>query len=94
MFVIRPVVRAITYIPSLLKSNSLSRGAGLATMAKKRDPNTLSNYHEILTTQLSLNFDIDFKKKQLAGNVIIRLKSLAESGVKTVILDTSYVQYI
>lgn len=63
-------------------------------MAKKRDPNTLSNYHEILTTQLSLNFDIDFKKKQLAGNVIIRLKSLAESGVKTVILDTSYVQYI
>ena len=61
--------------------------APISTMAN-RDPNTLSNYNEIRTTQVKINFDIDFEKKRLAGNVLLIFKGLAEKGAKQVILDT------
>jgi leukotriene-A4 hydrolase len=53
-----------------------------------RDPNTLSNYNEIRTTQVAINFDIDFEKKRLAGNVILKMKNVAEGGCKEILLDT------
>jgi hypothetical protein len=65
--------------------------AFLTTMSAKRDPNTLSNYNEIRTTQVSVNFDIDFSKKRLSGNVILKMKGLVEPGCKEVVLDTRFV---
>jgi hypothetical protein len=62
--------------------------AFVTTMPANRDPNTLSNYNEVRTTHVSFNFDIDFSKKRLAGNVILKMKSLAEPGCKEVVLDT------
>jgi hypothetical protein len=53
-----------------------------------RDPNTLSNYNEIRTTQVAINFDIDFEEKRLAGNVILKMKNVAEDGCKEILLDT------
>jgi leukotriene-A4 hydrolase len=58
--------------------------------AKKRDFQTLSNYDEIRTTQLSLNLDIDFEKKRLYGNVVLKMKVQVEE-CDTIILDTRYV---
>jgi hypothetical protein len=83
----------------LLRSfSAYTRAAGLTnrifsrtlitTMASNRDPNTLSNYNEIRTTKVSINFDIDFTKKRLAGNVILKMKSLSEGGCNEVVLDT------
>jgi hypothetical protein len=58
------------------------------TMAtKKRDFQTLSNYDVIRTTQVSLNFDIDFEKKRLSGNVVLKMKVVADECT-TIILDT------
>jgi leukotriene-A4 hydrolase len=63
-------------------------------MASKRDPNTLSNYHEIRTTEISIDFDINFEKKRLEGGVSLKLKGVAKSAVKEVILDTRLVSSV
>ena len=55
-----------------------------------RDPNTLSNYNNFITTHTTTNFDIDFDQKRLSGNVILKLKSISDSKTKDIILDTSY----
>lgn len=52
-----------------------------------RDPNTQSNYHEVLTTHVVANLEVDFEKKRLWGNVVLRLKSLIDD-LKQVVLDT------
>jgi hypothetical protein len=57
-------------------------------MATKRDPNTLSNYNEIRTTHIAINSDIDFEKKKLTGNVILKMKGMTEREVSEVVLDT------
>jgi len=54
-----------------------------------RDPNTLSNYNNFLTTHTTANFDIDFKQKRLAGNVVLELKSITNAAAKEILLDTS-----
>jgi leukotriene-A4 hydrolase len=55
----------------------------------KRDFQTLSNYNEIRTTQVSLNFDLDFEKKILKGTVVLKLNALVDD-CKAIILDTRY----
>ena len=55
-----------------------------------RDPNTLSNYHNFLTTHTIVNFSIDFEKKSIAGNVALTLKSLTDAAAKEIQLDTSF----
>ncbi|KAF4303016.1 Peptidase M1 alanine aminopeptidase/leukotriene A4 hydrolase [Botryosphaeria dothidea] len=55
-----------------------------------RDPNTLSNYHNFITTHTTANLEIDFEKKRLWGNVVLLLKSLTEKEADEVVLDTSY----
>jgi leukotriene-A4 hydrolase len=62
--------------------------ASVLKMASTRDPNTLSNYNEIRTTQVAINFDIDFERKRLAGNIILKMKNLADTGCQEIILDT------
>ncbi|KAL9031432.1 MAG: hypothetical protein Q9196_000535 [Gyalolechia fulgens] len=55
-----------------------------------RDPNTLSNYNNFLTRHTTANFEIDFEKKRLSGNVILELISISESETKEILLDTSH----
>ena len=55
-----------------------------------RDPNTLSNYNNFLTTHTVANFEIDFQEKKLRGNVVLTLKSITDAAAKDVLLDTSY----
>lgn len=58
--------------------------------SRPRDPNTLSNYHEFLTTHTVANFDIDFQKKALHGSVTLTLKSLTDAHARDIVLDSSY----
>lgn len=55
-----------------------------------RDPNTLSNYNEFVTTHTVANLNIDFKKKTLAGNILLKLKPIAQTKSQKVVLDSSY----
>lgn len=55
-----------------------------------RDPNTLSNYNNFLTTHTIVNFNIDFEKKIIGGNVALTLKSITDAAAKEILLDTSF----
>ncbi|KAF2663974.1 putative leukotriene A-4 hydrolase like protein [Microthyrium microscopicum] len=55
----------------------------------RRDPNTNSNYEKIVTSKIAVNYDIDFGKKRLEGNVVLSMKALVD-GVKDIVLDTSF----
>ena len=55
-----------------------------------RDPNTLSNYHNFLTTHTEVNFNIDFEKRNISGNVALTLKSITDAAAKEILLDTSF----
>ena len=55
-----------------------------------RDPNTLSNYNHFLTTHTAVNFNINFEKKSITGNVALTLKSITEAAAKEILLDTSF----
>ena len=61
------------------------------TIHTPRDPNTLSNYHNLVTRHTSVDFDIDFDKKRLYGSVTLTLESLTDEEVKDVVLDSRYV---
>ncbi|KAL8830294.1 MAG: hypothetical protein Q9170_005800 [Blastenia crenularia] len=56
-----------------------------------RDPNTLSNYNNFVTKHTIVNFEIDFEKKRLSGNVILQLLSVSDSESKEILLDTNHV---
>ncbi|KAF1843557.1 leukotriene A-4 hydrolase [Cucurbitaria berberidis CBS 394.84] len=60
------------------------------TINTPRDPNTLSNYHNLVTRHTSVDFDIDFEKKRLYGSVILSLESLTDEKVTDVVLDSSF----
>lgn len=55
-----------------------------------RDPNTLSNYNNFVTTHTEANFDIDFKQKCLVGSVKLNLKSITPAETEQILLDTSF----
>ncbi len=55
-----------------------------------RDPNTLSNYNNFLTTHTTVNFKIDFEEKKIGGNVALTLKSITDAAAKEILLDTSF----
>lgn len=55
-----------------------------------RDPNTLSNYNNFLTTHTTVNFSIDFEKKIIGGNVALTLKSITDAAANEILLDTSF----
>ncbi|KAL9130480.1 MAG: hypothetical protein Q9217_001352 [Psora testacea] len=58
----------------------------------RRDPNTLSNYHQFTTIHTQVNLDIDFNKRILAGNIVLNLKptSTCKASSPEIVLDTSY----
>ncbi|CAG8485221.1 8100_t:CDS:10 [Diversispora eburnea] len=53
------------------------------------DPNTLSNITEVQTTHIDLNFNVNFKQKNIDANVVLKLVSLVDN-VNKVILDTNH----
>lgn len=55
-----------------------------------RDPNTLSNYHNWLTTNTTIAFDIDFERNVLSGKVQLQLKAQNKDEKPEILLDTSY----
>lgn len=57
-----------------------------------RDPNTLSNYNNFVTTHTVANFSIDFEKRSISGNVILSLKSITDAAAKEILLDTDYLK--
>jgi leukotriene-A4 hydrolase len=58
-------------------------------MAPITDPNTLSNYHSIVTECSTIDVALDFETRTVTGEVMFEMKAL-EEGVKEVVLDTSY----
>lgn len=55
-----------------------------------RDPNTLSNYNNFITTHTTVNFKIDFERKTVGGKVALTLKSITDAATKEILLDTSF----
>ncbi|KAL2002046.1 hypothetical protein VTN02DRAFT_728 [Thermoascus thermophilus] len=55
-----------------------------------RDPNTLSNYNNWISTHVTANLDILFDQQKLAGNVIHKLKSITNGESRDIILDTNH----
>jgi leukotriene-A4 hydrolase len=55
-----------------------------------RDPSTLSNYNAWRTKHITVNLEIDFTKKRLWGNVVLKLKRLGGAGIEggKVVLDS------
>ncbi|KAI9843679.1 MAG: hypothetical protein M1837_006146 [Sclerophora amabilis] len=64
--------------------------ASTTSIQKPRDPNTLSNYHEFVTTHTTANYRINFKDTFLAGNAVLRLRSVTDAQAREVVLDTSH----
>jgi len=56
----------------------------------RRDPNTLSNYHDFVTRHTSVDFAIDFSNKTLSGCVVLTLESIAGDAAPHVVLDSSF----
>ncbi|KAL9608633.1 MAG: hypothetical protein Q9167_006554 [Letrouitia subvulpina] len=86
-------VRSYYEIPLSIELHSTMANATLDTTTRTsnriRDPNTLSNYDEFLTTQTITDFEIDFQQKCLFGRVDLRLKSISRTGARDIFLDTS-----
>lgn len=55
-----------------------------------RDPNTLCNYNNWISTHITANFDILFDQKKLAGNVVHRFKSITDAQSRDIILDSNH----
>ena len=55
-----------------------------------RDPSTLSNYNAWQTKHITVNLEIDFTKKRLWGNVVLKLKRFVGAGIEggKVVLDS------
>lgn len=54
-----------------------------------QDPNSLSNFYEIKTTNLDLNLKVSFEEKKLSGYVTLDMVAVTDT-VAEIVLDTSY----
>ncbi|KAL4889116.1 leukotriene A-4 hydrolase [Aspergillus ambiguus] len=77
--------------PSWNAQLTLFRPRNMATINPPRDPNTLSNYNNWLSTHITANFDILFDQKKLVGNVVHKLKSITNGESTDIVLDTNHV---
>ncbi|KAI5814461.1 peptidase family M1-domain-containing protein [Pyronema omphalodes] len=57
-------------------------------MAPVTDPNTLSNYQDVVTQHTTVDVALDFDKSCVHGNVTLKLKVIKD--IDEVVLDTSY----
>ena len=60
------------------------------TINPPRDPNTLSNYNNWISTHITANLEILFDQKKLAGNVVHQLKSITHCESQDILLDTNF----
>jgi len=60
---------------------------------RPRDPNTLSNYYNFVTTHITASLEIDFEKKVLVGGVVLKFKSVSDAESDEIVLDSRYVYY-
>ena len=61
-----------------------------STVNQTRDPNTLSNYNEFVTLITKADLEINFKAKNINGNVTLKLESVSDTETREIILDTSH----
>lgn len=57
-----------------------------------RDPNTLSNYNNFITTHTEANCVIEFEKKCVNTLLKLSLTSITEAATREIILDTHYLE--
>jgi leukotriene-A4 hydrolase len=62
--------------------------AYVAPTKTHRDPNTLSNYGNFVTTHIVANLNINFTDKSLSGDVELSLRPLDNAETDTILLDT------
>ncbi|KAL2758069.1 hypothetical protein ACRALDRAFT_1055092 [Sodiomyces alcalophilus JCM 7366] len=58
----------------------------------KRDPCTLSNYHEWLTKHTTVNLSINFQEQAVKGTISLDLESQTDRQSKEIVLDSSHVR--
>lgn len=75
---------------SLVSSESRKMTSSSTMQQNVRDPNTLSNYDEFRTIHTTANFTIDFEKKNLVGNILLKLKPVTGTERREVLLDTNH----
>ena len=56
-----------------------------------RDPNTLSNYNNWITTHSTATFDVNFEEQRLGGDIAHKLRSTTNAATNEIILDSSHV---
>lgn len=59
-----------------------------APVSQDRDLSTLSNYQDIRTDNIDLDWSIDWDKKTIGGTATLKLEAVKD--VDEVVLDTSY----
>lgn len=64
----------------------------MASLGNRRDPNTLSNYNNFLTTNTIVNLTVNFNEKSISGNVVLALQSVTDAASKEILLDTSHLK--
>ena len=62
----------------------------MASKNAARDPNTLANYTHFRAKHIVANYEIDFEKKRLFGNVILSIQPLRQTEKPDIVLDTSF----
>lgn len=87
-----------TTLPSLLSAQSLicitrQKSSGIMSSSESpaafvRDKSTLSNYQDIRTDNIDLEWEIDWDKKTIGGKATLKLEAV--KNVDEVVLDTSY----
>jgi leukotriene-A4 hydrolase len=85
---VRPRVR---FPAAVFYSSSTVSKMASTIINPPRDPNTLSNYNNWLTTHSTAKFDILFEEQRLRGHIEHKLKSITNSESKEILLDSSHV---
>ncbi len=86
IFAARILFSLTTYRIAARQSCVASRMA--SSTAKRRDPNTLSNYDQFRTRHVTADLAIDFARKRLDGQVTLKLEALETCS--HVVLDTNH----
>lgn len=53
------------------------------------DPTTQSNYTEIRSTHLHLDWNVDFDKNTISGTVVHDVEAVGEGAFSTIVFDTA-----
>jgi leukotriene-A4 hydrolase len=62
------------------------------TTSLPTDPASLSNFADIITEHIALDWDIDWSNQLIHGSVTLKLKPTSSTPVDKVVLDSSYLE--